>query len=426
MKVFKFGGASVRDAPAVRNVGEIMKRYAAERILVVVSAMGKTTNALEGVVNAYYRREGNAGGRLEEIRSFHTQIMKELFSDPGDAVYRDVNNLFVEVEWVLEEEPVRPYSFVYDQVVSFGELISTRIVSAYLSRAGIANSWLDARNCILTDNTYREGKVDWNRSAALIKSSTGPLFEKEPVVVTQGFIGCTPDNYTTTLGREGSDYSAAIFAHALDAEAVMIWKDVPGMLNADPKFFSDAQMLESLSSHDAIELAYYGASVIHPKTIKPLENKNIPLFVKSFLKPEARGTIINRDLQTKPRIPSFIFKTNQVLLSISTKDFSFIAEENLSVLFGMFARAGVKINLMQNSALSFSVCVDYDAMKIPPLLAELQKEFRVLYNEELELYTVRNYFQSTLDRLSEGKEILVEQRSRSTAQLVMRAKKENG
>lgn len=424
MKVFKFGGASVKDASAVRNVSEIIRKYTDEEIIVVVSAMGKTTNALEDVVNAYYYNKGNPFDLLEKVKNQHFQLMKELFANEKEQVFIDVNNFFVEIDWILEEKAERNYNFVYDQIVSIGELVSSRIISAGLAKAEIKNNWLDARNCVQTDNTYREGKVNWDLCTRLIKEYTAPFFKKQNIIVTQGFIGGTSENYTTTLGREGSDYTAAIFAHALDAEAVMIWKDVPGMLNADPKYFADAQMLESLSSHEAIELAYYGASVIHPKTIKPLENKNIPLYVKSFLNPDARGTIINRDLQTKPRVPSFIFKTNQELISISPKDFSFIGEDNLSLIFGLFAKAGVKINLMQNSAISFSVCVDNDNFKIPELLEELRKGFKVLYNENLELYTIRNYFQSTIDMLTEDKEILVEQRSRTTVQLVTRKKTE--
>jgi aspartate kinase len=422
MMVFKFGGASVKDADAVKNVAEILKNYAAEKLIVVISAMGKTTNALESVVNAYYYQKANPYELLDIVKNFHAGIMAGLFKNPDEQVYTDVNNFFVEIEWVLEEKPAGSYNFIYDQIVSIGELISTRIVSAYLSKKNILNQWMDARNCVHTDNSYREGKVSWEKSIPLISNHTCDLFKKVNIIITQGFIGSTSENYTTTLGREGSDYTAAIFAYALDTTAVMIWKDVPGMLNADPKFFKDAQMLECLSSHDAIELAYYGASVIHPKTIKPLENKNIPLYVKSFLKPEAKGTVINRDLQTKPKVPSFIFKTNQVLISISAKDFSFIAEDNLANIFGMFAKAGLKINLMQNSAISFSVCVDGDEFKIPPIIENLKAEFKVLYNENLELFTVRNYFQSTIDMLSGDKEILVEQRSRTTVQLVMRKK----
>lgn len=420
MKVFKFGGASVKDAAAVQNVGAILKKFPAEKILVVVSAMGKTTNNLEKVVDAYYYKNGNAHELLENVKQFHLEIMNVLFKDNTNKVFEEVNNFFVEADWVLEEEPARSYGFIYDQLVSLGELVSTKIVSAYIQSASIPNQWLDARDCIHTDNTWREGKVNWESSAKAVSETVIPLFEKNKIILTQGFIGGTSENYTTTLGREGSDYTAAIFSHLLDANEMAIWKDVPGVLNADPKFYKDAQKFEQLGYHDAIEFAYYGATVIHPKTIKPLENKNIPLYVKSFLNPEATGTVIKTNAQTKPLIPSFIFKTNQVLISISAKDFSFIAEDNLATIFSLFASAGVKINLMQNSAISFSVCVDNDEFKIPQLIEQLQNDFKVLYNTGLMLYTVRHYFASTIETITSGKEILVEQRSRHTAQFVMR------
>ncbi len=422
MKVFKFGGASVKDAESVKNVAEILKLFPGDPVLVVISAMAKTTNALEKVVKAHCTRSGEARNFLQEVKEFHNGIMDKLFSGSCPEVYDTVNNFFVEIEWVLEEEP-RDYDFVYDQVVSVGELISTTIVSHYLDKSGIANTWLDIRDGLLTDNTYREGKVNWEESGKRIKAIVPPLInERNPLVITQGFIAATSENFTTTLGREGSDYTAAILAHILDAESVTIWKDVPGVLNADPKYFSDAQKLEQLSYHDAIELAYYGASVIHPKTIKPLENKNIPLYVKSFLQPSAKGTLIAKDLVTKPQVPSFIFKSNQVLISIAAKDFSFIAEENLSSIFSNFAELGVKMNLMQNSAISFSVCIDDDPVKTPRLIEKLNREYWLRYNSGLQLYTIRYYYPSTIETLSQGKDILLEQRSRTTAQLVMKDK----
>ncbi|HKR03675.1 MAG TPA: aspartate kinase [Bacteroidia bacterium] len=424
MKVFKFGGASVKDADAVKNATSILQKFSNEKIVVVISAMGKTTNALEKVVNAYFHNEGDAHQLLNEVKDFHFKIMKELFSDESDKVFSEVNNVFTEVEWTLNEKSNRGYGFAYDQVVSAGELVSTKIISAYLNNSGIKNTWLDVRDCIRTDDTWREGKVEWEITQQKITEIVPALFTKENnLIITQGFIGSTSENFTTTLGREGSDYTAAIMAHCMDAECVMIWKDVPGVLNADPKYFKEAQKLEKISYHDAIELAYYGASVIHPKTIKPLENKNITLYVKSFLNPDSQGTSIDRNSLTKPLIPSFIFKTNQVLITISAKDFSFIAEENLSTIFGIFAKHGVKINLMQNSAISFSVCMDNDLFKIPALIDELKTHFKILYNENLELYTIRHYFPSTIETLSAGKEILLEQRSRLTAQLVMRGLK---
>lgn len=420
MKVFKFGGASVKDAGAVKNIAGILKSFSGEKLLVVISAMGKTTNALEKVVNSYFTNDGQAAAHLEEVKQYHRKIMIELFKSASDQVFDEVNNIFVEIEWVLDEQPSKGYAFAYDQIVSAGELISTKIVSAYLRECGVDNSWLDARDCIQTDNNYREGNVNWELTTQLAVRNAGALFEKSGIIITQGFIGATSENFTTTLGREGSDYSAAIFAYCLNAHGVFIWKDVPGVLNADPKYYKEAQKLERMSYHDAIELAYYGASVIHPKTIKPLENKDISLHVKSFVNPELPGTVIGKDLQTKPLIPSFIFKENQVLISISAKDFSFIAEDNLSAIFGLFARTGAKINLMQNSAISFSVCIDNDRFKTPSLIQELMKDYKVLYNENLQLFTVRHYYPSTIDMLTAGKEVLLEQRSRQTAQFVVR------
>ena len=421
MKVFKFGGASVKDAAAVKNVTAILKLYPGESLTVVVSAMGKTTNALEKVATAYFYREADPKPLLDEIKQFHLNIIKDLFQNSSAAVYDQINNLFVEIEWILEEPPVKGYDFIYDQIVSAGELLSTRIVSEYLNSQGISNKWMDARDLIHTDNTYREACVDWELTRERTRHYLMPLMNTPGgIVITQGFIGATSENFSVTLGREGSDYTAAILAHCLDAEAVLIWKDVPGVLNADPKYFKDAQKLERMSYHDAIELAYFGASVIHPKTIKPLENKNIPLYVKSFVHPELSGTMIGKDVQTKPLIPSFIFKDNQLLLSIAAKDFSFIAEESLRDIFGSFAKSGVKINLMQNSAISFSVCIDNDKIKVPPLLDELKKTYKIRYNEDLQLFTVRHYYPSTLEMLTQGKEVLLEQRSRHTAQFVTR------
>ena len=420
MRVFKFGGASVRDAESVRNVASIIRMFPDGPLVIVVSAMGKTTNALEKVVKAHCGGSGDALTLLAAVRQYHEEVMGGLFADASDPVYARVNNFFVEAEWVLEEEP-RSYDFIYDQVVSVGELVSTAIVSAWLSLEGLANSWLDVRDCLLTDDNYREARVSWPETGdRIIKRIPELLSLENRMVVTQGFIGATADNYTTTLGREGSDYTAAILSHFLDAESLTIWKDVPGVLNADPRYFSDAQKLEQLSYADAIELAYYGASVIHPKTIKPLENKDIPLFVKSFINPGAKGTVIGKNLQTKPQVPSFILKNEQLLISLSAKDFSFIAEDNLSEIFAIFASLSVKINLMQNSAITFSVCVDDDPIKTPDLLSRLQENYRLRYNKDVQLYTLRYYYPSTIDTLTHNRELLLEQRSRSTAQLVMK------
>lgn len=419
MKVFKFGGASVKDATAVKNVAQILSLFKKQKLAVVVSAMGKTTNALEKVVSAYMKKDGDVRALLDEIKTFHTDIIDHLGFKAGDEIYGDVENSFVEIDWVLEDEPTREYGFYYDQIVSQGELISTKIVSAYLNLAGVKNTWLDIRDVLFTDNTYREGKVDWDLTTKLVGTKIPALLEKTDIVLTQGFIGSTSENFTTTLGREGSDYTAAILSFCLNAEEMIVWKDVSGVMSADPKRSDDAMKLDQISYHDAIELTYYGATVIHPKTIKPLENKNIPLRVCSFKAPADKGTSIGNYQATKPLVPCFIYKDDQILFSISSKDFSFIAEESMSMIFGIFAKHKIKINLMQNSAVSFSVCVDNDPYKIPALLDELKNEFRVLYNSDLKLVTVRHYYPSTIEQLIKGRKVLLEQRSRQTAQVVL-------
>lgn len=420
MKVFKFGGASVKDAEAVKNVATILKQYPDQNIVVVLSAMGKTTNALERLTNAYFFSEENKKGEtenaatiLEEIKKYHFDIIEQLFPDKNHSIYNEINNAFVELDWAIEEPPTHSYDHEYDQIVSIGEIVSTKIVNAYLNQAGIKSKWQDVRDFIQTDNTYRQGNVDWELTQRLSQT----LATSEGITVTQGFIGGTSENFTTTLGREGSDYTAAIIAFTSNAESVTIWKDVPGVLNADPKWFAETKKIEHLSYHDAIELAYYGATVIHPKTIKPLQNKKIPLYVKSFLNPKEAGTIINEDQSSLP-LPCFIFKVDQVLISISPKDFSFIVEENFSAIYKLFAEKQVKINMMQNSAISFSVCIDNDANKLPDLIKTLQKEYRVLYNQNLELITIRYYDQATIDRVTMDKKVLLEVKSRYTVQLV--------
>jgi len=419
MQVFKFGGASVKDANAVKNVAAILKRYEGKQLVVVVSAMGKITNALERLVDAYFYKKENAEAVLEEIKAFHLNIVNELFPDKSHAFYNDLENTFVEIQWAIEDEPTGTYNFEYDQIVSMGEVISTKIISAYLNEIGLKNKWMDARGLVQTDNTYREGKVDFDLTESLVKKDLIPAVVANNIVITQGFLGGTSENFTTTLGREGSDYTAAILAYCVNAENVTIWKDVPGVLNADPKWFDNTIKISELTYQDAIELTYYGATVIHPKTIKPLQNKGIPLFVRSFLNHDEEGTVVKESGRKLP-IPSFIFKVNQVLISLQAKDFSFIAEDNLSSIFEVFYKRGVKIHMMQLSAINFSVCTDNDAQKIPALLAELQNDFKVLYNDNLELCTIRYYDQSTLDRVCINKQILLEQKSRYTAQMVLK------
>ena len=421
MKVFKFGGASVKDANAVKNVAGILKGFTGEQLVVVISAMGKTTNGLEQLCDSFYNKKGTATEILEDIRKFHFDILEKLFADKNHPVFTDIHNTFVELEWAIEEDPTHSYDCEYDQIVSVGEILSTKILSAYLSEAGLKNKWWDVRDFIKTDNFYREGKVDWSLTEQMVKEELIPFFQsgKEQLVITQGFIGVTSENFTTTLGREGSDFSAAILAWCLNAESVTIWKDVPGVLNADPKWFDETKLIPQLTYQDAIELTYYGATVIHPKTIKPLQNKKIPLYVRSFIDPKKEGTKIH-DQQVNLPVPCFIFKVNQVLLSISPKDFSFIVEENLGDIFELFAKHRVKMNVMLNSAISFSVSVDDDATKLPGLIEKLRENFRVLYNENAELVTIRYYDQATIDRVTAGKQIFLEVKSRYTVQIVMK------
>lgn len=419
MQVFKFGGASVKDADSVKNVASILQSRATEPTMVVISAMGKTTNKLEEVVNAYFNKTGGVEALLNDAREFHLNIARGLFGSKDHPVYNEIENVLLEIQWAIEEEPSFSYSHHYDQIVAQGEVLSTKIVSAYLNEVGVNNKWLDARDIIQTDNSYREGKVDYELSQSLANSRLLPLLEKNKIVLTQGFIGGTSENFTTTLGREGSDYTAALLAYFSNASKVIIWKDVPGVLNADPKYFKNTKKIDELTYHDAIELTYYGASVIHPKTIKPLQNKNIPLFVRSFLKPEDEGTVI-KDSEKRVTVTSYIFKDHQILLSIQPKDFSFIAEEGLSSIFSLFSKHNVHIHMMQNSAISFSVCTDNDQQKIEPLLHDLRQQYKVLYNADVQLMTIRNYDQDIIAKLSADKTILIEQRSRHTLQMVMK------
>jgi aspartate kinase len=419
MKIFKFGGASVKDANAVKNVASILNNYSNDELIVVVSAMGKITNALEKLAEAYFYKRGNADQILEEIKQFHFKLAEDLIATKEHPFFDELENLFVEIKWAIEDEPTGKYNQEYDQIVSMGELISTKIISAYLNEAGIKNKWLDARGVVQTDNTYREGKVDFALTEQLVKKEVLPLFSSAKIVITQGFIGGTSENFTTTLGREGSDYTAAIMAFCTNAENVTIWKDVPGVLNADPKWFDNTIKISELTYQDAIELTYYGATVIHPKTIKPLQNKGIELHVRSFIHPDEPGTVVKESGRKLP-IPSFIFKVNQVLVSMQPKDFSFIAEENLSRIFEIVFRLGIKVHMMQLSAINFSFCTDLDREKIDEFIDAVQNEYKILFNEDVELCTIRYYDQSTLDRVCINKSILLEQKSRYTAQLVLK------
>jgi aspartate kinase len=421
MKIFKFGGASVKDAAAVRNVAEIVSLYDGQKITIVVSAMGKTTNKLEEVVTALSQKDRkNFTALVDDLVLFHETILGELFHERHFAVYAEMEAIFEALRLRFDQSFSDNYSFEYDQIVSIGEVLSSVILAAYLREKGFPAVWADARKLIRTDHLYQEGNVDWNKTESLIQERFLPLFSEVNIQVTQGFIGHTPEGFTTTLGREGSDYTAGIFAYCTNAESVTIWKDVPGMLNADPKYFDNTVKLDQISFKEAIELSYYGASVIHPKTIKPLQNKDIPLYVKSFLDPTASGTIIQKNSEKDALIPSFIFKNDQVLFSFTTTNFSFIVEENLSDIFSRLSKINAKINLMQNSALDFSILMDRSKINIDQVLELFKDTYSVKFNEGLTLITIRHYDQATIDRVTENKEIILEQKTRQTARIVVK------
>lgn len=417
MLVFKFGGASVKDAAGIINLAHVVRSYTHEQLLVVVSAMGKTTNALEKLAKAYYNQADDVHDLYDEVKQYHYHILEQLFKS-NDPVFDEVANTFVEIDWMLEDEPVDTYDFIYDQLVSVGELLSTRIVNAYLNQVGLTSKWLDVRGYIHTDNTYREGVVDWTKTRASIQQDLPAMLAKS-IVVTQGFLGGTSENFTTTLGREGSDYTASILAACLQAQSVTTWKDVPGILNADPKFFEDTVKFDQLSYTEAMEMTYYGATVIHPKTIKPLQNAGIPLLVKPFNDPDAPGTVIGNVENQRFDKAIIIMKQNQVLISVSAKDRSFVSEQQLSQVYRIFAQNQVKVNVMQTSALSLSVCFDRAEERFEQLYNQLKQEFNVKYNAPLSLLTLRHYKFSLLQQLIEGKEVLLQQTSRNTAQVVI-------
>ncbi len=416
MKVFKFGGASVKDADGIRNLHSIISNHQDDELFVVVSAIGKTTNKLEAAVQAYAADE-DWTPLLEAVFDEHEQLLSSLISEKCDA-HTALEKIRTYAFAFLEADTDGNYDLLYDQIVSLGEILSTKIISAFLKDQGMKNDWLDARKLIHTDNNYRAASINWDLTQQRVVSAWE--WKKSDIVVSQGFIGGGDHNRMTTLGREGSDFSAAIFAYCLDAKAVIIWKDVDGVLNADPKYFNNAELLPNISYREAVELSYYGASVIHPKTIKPLENKEIPLWIKSFIHPESDGTLINTNTSEDSKIASYIFKENQVLLSISAKDFSFIVEEHISDLYQRFSNHRMKINTMQNSAISFSVSVDADKSRLGELISDLQNDYEVRYNEGLELLTIRHFNEKIANELASGKEILLQQKTRHTLRMLMR------
>lgn len=417
MNVYKFGGASVKDAEGIKNLVKIVKAASPKSLLIVVSAMDKTTNALENLTVAYING-GDTASIFDDIKAYHDSVLNTLFNDENHPVFNEVTNAFVEIEWILDEDPHDDYDFIYDQIVSVGELVSSKIVSAYLGFARIKNTWVDARNYIQTDNAYREALVDWEKSSLLIDNTLKAILQTE-IAVTQGFIGSTSENFSTTLGREGSDYSAAIFATCLKADAVTIWKDVKGVLNADPKLFSDTIKFDELSYFEALEMTYYGATVIHPKTIKPLQNADIPLYVKPFNAHTESGTIIHTNASVL-NSPAIIVKNNQALISLSTKDHSFITEQYLSDIYKCFAEAHIRLNMTQNSAISFSACFDWNENRFNRVLENLNPVYNLKYNTDLQLITVRHYNKETISKLTVNKTILLEQLSRNTAQMLIR------
>lgn len=414
MRIFKFGGASVKDADGIKNVYSVLQQVGYEDVLLVVSAMGKTTNALEAVIKNYFEKSPELQSSVQDVKKYHNQILLDLFEDDKNAVFTAINSLFSDLESFLKNNKSPNYNFVYDQIVSFGEIISTTIISHYFNSRDLKNQWLDVRNFIKTDTTYRDAIVDWDQTQKLISKNV----KKKVLNITQGFLGSDENNFTTTLGREGSDYTAAIFAYCLNAESVTIWKDVPGVMNADPRYFENATLLNQISYREAIELAFYGATVIHPKTLQPLQRKEIPLFVKSFLNPSLPGTSVSKGADLEPHLPCFIVKRDQLLISLSSIDFSFIMEENISEIFGLFHQYKMKVSLIQNSAISFSVCIEDKFGNFNELKNILSKKFKVSYNDNVSLYTIRHFDENASEMVEKGKEVLLKQVSRETMQIV--------
>lgn len=419
MKVFKFGGASVSNYEKVKNLGRIIQQFSDEQLMIVISAMGKTTNALEKVTDAFF-----AGKKEEALQLFravklqHLDEAKFLLVTHFNPLMEQFNNFFTEVEWLLHDKPVREYDYYYDQIVCVGELLSTSIVSAYLNEIGTKNQWMDVRDVFRTDDNFRDAGIDFAFTQQQVNEQVKPLFSTTNIVITQGFIGCTDENESTTLGREGSDYSAAVFANLLDAESVSIWKDVKGVMNADPKQFAEAQYIQELNYDEVIEMAYYGAQVIHPKTIKPLQNKNIPLYVKCFADASLPGTVIhNNPVKNLP--PIFVVKQNQVLLQLHTKDFSFIGEEPMSELYRILAKLKIKPNLIQTHAVSLQVCLDDRPDKIEKLALEAATTFDVQVEKGLTLLSIRHYTKELLEKMTAGKTIELQQQSPDTVQVLM-------
>ncbi|PWU02237.1 MAG: aspartate kinase [Bacteroidetes bacterium] len=420
MKVFKFGGASVNSVERIKNMGNILKQFPGEKILIVVSAMGKTTNALEKVVAAFYNGQKDQALQLfEQIKQQHLQTAKYVLVTEFNPALERLSEQFTEIEWALHDKPVRDFDYYYDQIVCAGELFSTTIVNAYLNEIEVFSQWLDVRDIFRTDDNFRDANIDWNFTQGKVNELVKPVFEKTNIILTQGFIGATDENESTTLGREGSDYSAAVFANMLNAESLTIWKDVEGVMNADPKEFSDAQFISDLNYDEVIEMAYYGAQVIHPKTIKPLQNKSIPLNVKCFLDPKLPGTKIRKgNLKGLP--PIIVLKQNQVLIHLHSRDFSFVGEKPIADLYQLFGSIKIKPNLIQTGAVSLEVCLDDRPEKIEKLAGRASESFDVQVEKGLTLLTVRHYREEIFERLTKDRQIVLIQRTPETVQVLMR------
>jgi len=420
MLIFKFGGASVKDAISIKNLFNILDYYVDNELIVVISAMGKTTALLEKILNKYFSNN-NFIDDLEALKEYHYNIISNLLKDKTINIYTEFNTLINNLEKRLKKPPSNNYDYEYDQIVSFGELFSTKIISDFFNNNGKNNKFLDIRKYLKTNSIYKEAMVDWDLSENLLKKEVN--FNKTKIYITQGFIASNKKNETTTLGREGSDFTAAILAYIFEPKKLTIWKDVEGVYNSDPNIYKNVIKLNSISFNEAVELAYYGAKIIHQKTIKPLQNKNIDLEVKSFKKPTKQGTIISNTTTNKigvsPEVPIFITKNNQILISIAPHDFSFIAENNISNIFSLLAKYRIKTNLMQNSAVSFSVCVDYNENKIENFISELNTNFKVRYNSKLTLITIRHYNKQIIKQMTDNKKILVQQKSRHTVRYVV-------
>ena len=414
MKVYKFGGASVKNAEGVKNVAAILQKDTCEDLVIVISAMGKMTNAFESLVSDVLEKENHLS-TLNSIKQYHQEIIDSLFNDTS-SVQPKINTLFEALELDIRKINLQDYDFVYDQLVGYGELISTTIVSDYLNLTGVINQWQDVRKLILTDSTFRDAKVDWKLSGKAIKNSVN----KGVITLVQGFLGGDSKKNTTTLGREGSDYTAGIFAYCLNAESVTIWKDVDGVLNADPRVFSSTTLLNQISYEETIEMAFYGASVVHPKTIQPLQKKEIPLFVKSFINPKAEGTKVTRGVSLLPKIPCYIVKKNQILVSISAKDFSFVVENNISYLFKLLHDYQLKVSLIQNSAISFSVCIDNKFKHFDTFINQLSSLFRVQYHKGVDLYTIRHFNEESIAQIHSKGTSLLTQTTQETTQIVVK------